>query len=69
MDTRLPVAIITEKVMPTKPRKSRAPRIHLPEPIPTLEPDVLETINDWEDVDGDYLTELCRDGELLGVDE
>lgn len=55
--------------MPTKPRKSRAPRIHLPEPVEILHEDVLETINDWEDVDGAYLTEACRNGELLTVDE
>ena len=61
--------------MPTKPRKSRAQREFLPrepfvpEPVLILGRDVLAIIHDWEDVDGDRLTEACRNGDLLTVDE
>ena len=34
-----------------------------------LSADTLETIHDWEDVDGDYLRKACLSGETLGVDE
>ena len=53
----------------TGKRTQRNPRITAPEPITILGEDVLETIHDWEDVDGDYLREACRSGETLSVDE
>jgi hypothetical protein len=56
--------------MPTQTgkRDARPRKLFVPEPVEILGADVLETIHEWEDVDGDLLRSEYRNEGALDTD-
>lgn len=52
-----------------RPNRPRPRTIHTPHgDHDILSAEAIETIQDWEDVDGDYLRAACNRGEVINAD-